>query len=40
MIKLVALTNGTVSLGQKITFHNYSPRISFLSEKDKKNVIW
>ncbi len=25
--------------GQKIIFHNYIPKISFLSEKDKKNVI-
>jgi pyruvate kinase len=28
-----------LDLGKKILFHNYSPKISFLSEKDKKNVI-
>ncbi len=36
---LTCLVGGTVSTGQKIYFKNYEPKISFLSERDKKNII-
>ena len=39
IIKILCMQEGTVELGQQITFHNYTPKVSFLSEKDKKNVI-
>lgn len=33
------ITAGTTSLGQKVTFAWYVPKLSFLSDKDKKDVI-
>lgn len=40
LYKLVCISWGELSLGQKIIFENYNPKVSFLSERDKKNVIW
>lgn len=40
LYKLVCVSEWELSLGQKIVFENYSPKVSFLSERDKKNVIW
>ncbi|AKH32533.1 pyruvate kinase [candidate division SR1 bacterium Aalborg_AAW-1] len=40
LYKLVCVMPGSIHLGQKIFFHNYNPKVSFLSERDKKNVIW
>jgi len=39
IIKLSVIRTGDISLWQKILFQNYIPKVSFLSEKDKKNVI-
>ncbi len=40
LYKLICIVAGELNLGQKIVFENYSQKISFLSERDKKNVIW
>lgn len=40
LYKIVCVAEWELSLGQKIVFENYSPKVSFLSERDKKNVIW
>lgn len=40
LYKLVCVVLWSIHLGQKIFFHNYNPKVSFLSERDKKNVIW
>ena len=34
------ITGGKTSLGQKVIFAWYVPKLSFLSDKDKKDVIW
>ena len=39
IIKLLVVRTWDVVLWQKILFQNYIPKVSFLSEKDKKNVI-
>lgn len=39
IVKLSVVRTGEISLWQKILFQNYVPKVSFLSEKDKKNVI-
>jgi pyruvate kinase len=39
IVKLSIVSTGDITLWQKIVFQNYVPKISFLSEKDKKNVI-
>ena len=39
IVKLLVVRTGEVVLWQKILFQNYVPKVSFLSEKDKKNVI-
>ncbi len=39
IVKILCTQEGSIELGQQITFHNYTPKVSFLSEKDKKNVI-
>ena len=40
LYKLICISGGELLLGQKIAFENYNPKVSFLSERDKKNVIW
>lgn len=40
LFKLSCLSEGTLSFGQKIFFENYNFKPSFLSDRDKKNIIW
>jgi pyruvate kinase len=39
VVNLSVISTGEILLWQKVLFQNYIPKISFLSEKDKKNVI-
>lgn len=40
LYKISCISGGTIQPGSKLIFENYNPKISFFSERDKKNVIW
>ena len=40
LIKCIVKKAGVISPNKKLLFSGYKPKLSFLSEKDKKDIIW